>query len=441
MINRRRARWLDAALEGWVEAGLVSADQARALRHHTTAEGGRGAAVPLFAVLGAGLIGLGVILLLAHNWESLSRGVRAALSLGLVLAGQGLAVRAALRHRASVAWTEGGAVAATLAFAAGFALIGQTYQIQGDLQSFLATWWWVSLPVVYALESRAAAVLVLFQAMGLYLASFVDEQPDSWHWLRLAALLPFFWMLRARAATGPREALAATLLLLAIAGSALLGAIPLGGMAIVLTTALLAAGLHGVESADPWVARVAGASARGLGLLGASALVFWLGIGELWEILDFDGADEVFPASLVPSAAVLLAGAGLAIARAARARGEERISSWIVAGAPVATVLAAGLAGGLDDEDTGRLAASLVMSAYGLALGTSEVLRGIRGGERFHANLGMSLLLFVIGQRFLSWEWSFTARGIAFIVAGTAFLLLNLEIRRRARLASEEDSR
>jgi hypothetical protein len=93
---------------------------------------------------------------------------------------------------------------------------------------------------------------------------------------------------------------------------------------------------------------------------------------------------------------------------------------------------AAGLALALDG-DTGQLAASLVMSGYGLVLGTSEVLRGIRGGERFHANLGMSLLLVVIGQRFMSWEWSFTVRGLAFIAAGTAFLLLNLEIRRRAR--------
>ena len=50
-----------------------------------------------------------------------------------------------------------------------------------------------------------------------------------------------------------------------------------------------------------------------------------------------------------------------------------------------------------------------------------------------HANLGMALLLGVIAQRFVGWEWSFTARGLAFIAMGVAFLLLNLEIRRRAR--------
>ena len=38
-------------------------------------------AVAIFAVFGALLIGSGVILLLAHNWEHLGRGARAAISM------------------------------------------------------------------------------------------------------------------------------------------------------------------------------------------------------------------------------------------------------------------------------------------------------------------------------------------------------------------------
>jgi hypothetical protein len=439
MISRRRARWLDGQFQGWVEAGLVSPDQALRLHDHAAASDRRDGAVPLFAVLGAALIGLGVILLLGHNWEDMTRATRAMLCLGLVVAGQGLAVRTALQRRDSVAWIEGSAVFATLTFAAGLALIGQTYQIPGDLRGFLNTWWWVSIPLVYALESRGIALLVIFQIMGLYLLSFMSDGPDPWHWVRLLALAPFFVLLRAGGAIGLRERLVATLMLLAVAGSALMGALTVGGVGFVLAAALLAVGLHALDTTDEWISIVIGSPARTLGLLGAATLVSWFGIGELWGIVDFDGGRHKAVSALLPSLAITIGAAALAVTRAATHDGPDRISEWIVTALPIVMAAGAGLAIAFD-EDPGQLAASLLVSGYGLVLGSSEVLRGIRSGERFHANLGMSLLLFVIGLRFMSWELSFTARGLAFIAAGVAFLLLNLEIRRRARVSPKEDA-
>lgn len=438
MISRRRLRWLDGQLDEWVAVGLVSPDQALDLQAHAVGPSRRGAAVPLFAVLGAALIGLGVILLLGHNWELLSRGVRAGLCLGLLATGQGVAVYGALKRRRSVAWAEGSAVFAILAFAAGLALMGQTYQIPGDLKGFLETWWWVSIPLVYALESRAAAVLVIFQVMGLFLVSFAHEQPDPWHWLRLLALVPFFAMLRARGASGPRESAAAVLMLLALVASTVMGIATAGGVAIVLAAALLAAGLHALDGTDDWIAAVVGPTARALGLLGAAALVFWLGIGELWGIVGFDGAGEIYPGVLHPSIAVAIGAGVLVLARAMKRTGPDLASEWIVAALPLVMAFGAASAIALG-KAPGHLVASLAVSGYGLALGASEILRGIRGGGRFHANLGMTILLSVIGLRFLTWEWSFTARGLAFIAAGAAFLLLNLELRRRARGQSQEE--
>ena len=63
-------------------AGVVDAATAERLRTHygTTSETGRRLMVAIFAVFGAVLIGGGVILLLAHNWESFGRGTRAAVA-------------------------------------------------------------------------------------------------------------------------------------------------------------------------------------------------------------------------------------------------------------------------------------------------------------------------------------------------------------------------
>ncbi len=56
---------------------------------------------------GALLIGAGIILMLAHNWEDLSRPVRAALSFLPLLLAQGLAGWALVRRPESLAWREG----------------------------------------------------------------------------------------------------------------------------------------------------------------------------------------------------------------------------------------------------------------------------------------------------------------------------------------------
>ena len=73
-MNQKAIRWLYDELPRLVAQGVLTPDTETRLRaHYGPLEAPRPArlAVIVFGVLGALLIGAGVILVLAHNWEDL----------------------------------------------------------------------------------------------------------------------------------------------------------------------------------------------------------------------------------------------------------------------------------------------------------------------------------------------------------------------------------
>ena len=80
--NHRAIRWLRAQLPELVAGGVISPENAAAIdRHYAAAE----ARSPNFgfvilAGIGSALVGAGVILLIAHIWDEMSRPVRCLLA-------------------------------------------------------------------------------------------------------------------------------------------------------------------------------------------------------------------------------------------------------------------------------------------------------------------------------------------------------------------------
>jgi uncharacterized membrane protein len=116
------------------------------------------------AVLAASLVGLGVILWLAANWDTLGRTGRFALLQGAVLvAGAAAASRPALRAPAGLA--------ALLAVGGLFAYFGQTYQTGADAWQLFALWAVLALPLAFGARSDVAWapwVLVAMTAVALW---------------------------------------------------------------------------------------------------------------------------------------------------------------------------------------------------------------------------------------------------------------------------------
>lgn len=122
---------------------------------------GQGKALLIFSILGALLVGLGMILILAHNWDELPRMVKTSFAFLPLIIGQLFCVYTILKQSNSSAWREGSATFLFLAIGSSISLISQIYHINGDLSDFLLVWMILALPIVYLLNSSFASLLFI----------------------------------------------------------------------------------------------------------------------------------------------------------------------------------------------------------------------------------------------------------------------------------------
>src|SRR5438105_10589895 len=112
-VDRSAIRWLLAELPELVANGVLSQETADALRNHYSSlppGESRRIGFILSAILGSLLIGAGIILLVAHNWDFLSRPIRCAIAFTPLFLSQALAIFVLLRRNQSAAWREMAAI-------------------------------------------------------------------------------------------------------------------------------------------------------------------------------------------------------------------------------------------------------------------------------------------------------------------------------------------
>ena len=112
-MNRQQGiQWLYGEIPTLLSEGVLSTETATRLQQYygTVQVRSRRALLLLVgSIFGAILLGLGVILLFAHNWQALSRPVRTVLAFLPLLAGQLLTGWAMQYRAASAAWRKGAA--------------------------------------------------------------------------------------------------------------------------------------------------------------------------------------------------------------------------------------------------------------------------------------------------------------------------------------------
>lgn len=145
----------------------------------------------VFGVLGALLVGLGIILILAHNWDDFSRALKTGLAFFPLILGQVLAGYVILKNK-SAAWREAAGTFLFFTVGSSIALVSQIYNISGDLTTYVLTWIVLCLPLVYLLKSNAVAMLhIVFSTFYAVSIGFgfngVSEAP--WLYVVLLALI------------------------------------------------------------------------------------------------------------------------------------------------------------------------------------------------------------------------------------------------------------
>jgi len=157
----------------------------------------------VFAVLGSTLVGLGVILILAHNWDDFSRAIKTTFAFLPLIIGQ-LFVGYSILNDKSTTWKEASGVFLFFAVGSSIALVSQIYNILGDLSSYLLIWTLLCLPLIYLLKSNALSILHIIFATyyTVEYGYFYNSIGTPWLYILLiAAILPYYNSLLKQSAT------------------------------------------------------------------------------------------------------------------------------------------------------------------------------------------------------------------------------------------------
>ena len=159
-------------LDGWIERGLVPAEN-RAAILDSVPQASRMDAATALAWVGGVLAGIALIAFVAANWDALPRLARFALVLGLYGGGAGAAAWFSRAGRPNAA--NGLLTFAAFAFAAAIGLTGQIFDITGDERTAFYAAGLVAAALALAGRSSGAAIVALwfvgagdFAAMQLF---------------------------------------------------------------------------------------------------------------------------------------------------------------------------------------------------------------------------------------------------------------------------------
>lgn len=424
-----KSDWLIGELPALERAGVIDAHTAQRLRaHYSAVASGSGWTRWLFPVLGALLIGLGVLLLVAHNWDQLSRPLRLLFAFAPMALGQLACIVVLRQPAASSGARDAAALLTALGFAAALALVGQIFHFPGDLDAYLLSCALAALPLVYLMRSAAVAVLYAAALLGWSAAvASVQRHPLAVVGL-YALLLPLLlWM--PGAWRGPWRG-----------GLTLSALVPLFFAAVMLSfptvprLGMLWAAAFGVVLV--WLQRrqadsIGSDAGVGLGVAvpawgyaGVAVAALIGTVPEIWRgwFWTLGPVDAVEAWAVV---AAMLAAVFVAAWWALRHRDilllTMCVPAWVMAA--VALIDTRGIAVGL----------ALGFNLLTLAIGLLTVRDGVAVRRLDRINAGMLLLLAQVALRFFDNDWSFTVRGIAFVIVGSGFLLAHAGLRRQLR--------
>lgn len=108
--------------------------------------------ITLIGAIAALLIGGGIILLIAHNWDQYPKALKLFFSFLPLLFGQTLLFFSFHKNKSS-AWMEFSAIITTLSIAAVISLISQIYHISGNLERFMLVWILLITPMLFLIKS------------------------------------------------------------------------------------------------------------------------------------------------------------------------------------------------------------------------------------------------------------------------------------------------
>lgn len=427
-IPAKYRQWLLQELPELEDAGALTPDNRKQIEAYYAEQVGTRAhwATIAFAMLGALLIGGGIILLFAHNWENLSRSARAVLSFFPLILGAALSMFAI--RRGGTGLRESAGIFHSLAVGACIALIGQTYHLPSNTPAFLLTWALLIVPLIFLLPSTGA-YLFYITLICSWAGVAQDEHGHALgFWLLLVpALVHVVQRIRVQQHDG-LLALWGLMLMLPIALGIVLERTMPGLWIVAYATFLSLSGLLGLRlfpTETGWRNPL-----LTIGLAGITALTYLFTWQDVWHGIGwgYTRTYHGYQTWGVWSDSALTAGLALAWAiTATKSLRQFTLPTIILGSFPLFATAGFFISATSDSE----LINALLFNVFMLALGLAHLVQGCRHTQLRQVNYGMAVLGLLLITRFFDSDFSFLARGLAFIIMGSCFLAANLIIARK----------
>lgn len=409
------------ALPELVREGIISSEQADRIRAHypVTVSQGSDRMLLVFAILGSLLVGLGIILIIAHNWDDLPRATRTAIAFLPVLLGQGLVLYTLLKKPNVTAWREGSSLLLACGLCACVSLIAQIHHIGGSLEGYLLTCSLLILPLLYLPGSVCAALVYLsmitWYAWLVRLESYgVTQFP--WYFIpMLLAAVPFY--IRQARTSGTST----TFWWLSLAMALSIG---LGSQLFYSdweqTHVIGLVALAGAFTLVPWLHQGSELRTWPWALVGGTTMLISLCVFSFrpaWDHIDLDDHRDWPVIAAYITVGIIAYGWSLRV-RKPFERWPYPEGWWLFLLCALTSFLSPALA-------------AILVNVALLVLGVFTVKHGIERDSLRRMNFGLTILSVTIFMRFFDTDISFVLRGLLFIAIGCGFLFMNMRMVRQ----------
>lgn len=416
-------------LPALLKANVITEETAQKIKEYYNKDGDESQSklFMIFGILGAILSGLGIILILAHNWDDLSNTTKSIISFLPLVIGQLFCGYTILKKAENTVWRESSSVFLFFGIGASISLIAQVYNISGDLNSFLLTWMLLSLPLVYLLRTSIVSLLYLigitYYCCNSNYFTYPKEQTYLF-WLLFLGIIPHYYQLLT---TKPQSNF--TFFhhwFVAISLIISLGSIGDGNEKLLYLSYMCVFAIYYFIGRNSFFEnqKLKFNSYRIIGKLGTLILLFIYTFKSFWQYYHKNRLQEnpvlTSPEFIVASILTIIA-AILFYKKNSKTNFKHFGLLEIIFLLNILLIL------------MGEFAA-IIANGIVLAIGLLEIKRGNQLNNLRILNFGLLIITILITCRFFDTDFSFIVRGILFISLGLGFFLTNyLMLKKRNR--------
>lgn len=375
----------------------------------------------VFGILGAILTGLGIILIIAHNWDNLSRTTQTFFAFLPLLTGQALCGFALWKKNSNDAWRESASAFLFFAVGASISLVSQVYHIPGDLSTFLLTWMALCLPLIYVMRSSVTSLLYI-SGITYYAAQEGYWTYDSGNpyifWLLLLLVLPYYYELTRKRPHSNYTTFHHWVVPLSVVIT--LGTVAERHEELLFLAYMNLFGMFYLIGDLPPLSgqRTRNNGYRVVGTLGTASLLLALSFAEFWNKIrreDWTGGDLIFAPEFLTT--TLVTGATITLLfRQLKRKELQAMAPMELTFAIFIPIFLLGLF---------YPAAVVLTNLLVLGIGVATIRAGTRQDHLGVLNFGLLIIAALVICRFVDTDLSFVARGILFVLVGLGFFALN----------------